>query len=400
MHFELKAIEKIVLAFVHQQEVDQAPVEEQVTKVNEEVHRIEKALIRKALQVKKDRVIEFYIRYHQEAIIHLIDQIVEKTNQEVLIATKEPHKSDPDESDLGYTLYSALEHLLNYIERHFSKFFNLDAKSPESYRLLVHQEIISKLPATRYKLERKKADTRLISIVFRPLDDFSAGVRRNEISYRKLIYLKELLKELDELSTSKLKGLKINLQICKSMVYLNYNSNKFYRYCTAEISRIIEAHESISGQIEQLAYFLKLNNQVQIKPGVYFHKKAPPIQFQLSEWISEEINYLEKRQLLYQKSIPEFDEPHQKVFKFRTDLSVAQVAFMMKMMMETGLIKNKNTLEVLRYTAGIIQTNKTENIAWGSLRSKYYHPEHHAVMKIKDMAIQFLNYSRKQLESA
>jgi hypothetical protein len=395
VHDELEILEELVKNNLTAFEPDVILEREAYEKIKEvissETDRIRKAFVKKAFSWKKEKQVELYIQYHQEVIVNLIDHILEHIGPRA-IGSIYKISGERNRHNLCKTVCQCLEHLLNYIERHFSKYFNQDAKSPESYRYMVHRDIKQKIPDIRHTLEKKQADKRLLSIAFSPLDDFVEGVRRKEVSYRKLIYLKELLNELKDHAGSTLENTKLDLQLCITLCYLNFNSNRFYTFCTKEITRIVHEQESLSEQIEKLAYLLKLNNQIQVKPGFAWHPKARSFQEQLSEWISEELYYLEKKQQLFSNS-NSLEVPRD--FKFKTDLSVPQVAFYLKLMMETGVIKNKNALDVIRFTSGIVQTKHTENISWGSLRAKYYQPERHAVEVIKGVVIDFLNHIRK-----
>ncbi|MCG8311053.1 MAG: hypothetical protein MI975_26940 [Cytophagales bacterium] len=395
MHDELEILEELVknnlTAFKPNVILEKEAYEKIKEVISNETDRIKKAFVKKAFSWKKEKQVEFYIQYHQEVVVNLIDHVLEHIGPKAIGSIYKISELK-NRLNLCKIIYQSLEHLLNYIERHFSKYFNQDAKSPESYRYIVHRDIKQKVPDIRYKLESKQADKRLLSIAFSPLDDFVEGVHRKEVSYRKLIYLKKLLNELTDHARSDLENDKLDLQLCIALCYLNFNTNKFYRFCTKEITRNIHEQESLSEQIEKLAYFLKLNNQIQVKPGFSWHPKARSFQEQLSEWISEELYYLEKRKQLFSTSN---SIEVQKDFKFKTDLSVPQLAFYLKLMMETGVIKNKNALEVIRFTSGIVQTKHTENVSWGSLRTKYYQPERHAVEVIKGVVIEFLNQIRK-----
>ncbi len=399
MQYELDKLEKLVMndldAFDPALELDPKAYGIVKSSILEETERIKKAFVKKSFTSKKEKQMEFYIHYHQESIINLFDYVVSYLGAYNL----EPLHSMPEEYTrihLYQTVYLSLEQLLAFIERHFSKYFNQDAKSPESYRYIVHREIQEKVPDVRHRLEKKGIDKQLMAIALFPLDEFIEGVHRKEVSYRRLIYYKELLNELYELGDAQLENEKLNLQVCMVLCYLNYNANRFYKYCIQKISQYIQKQRSLSGQMEKLAYLLKLNNQIQVKPGFAYHPKAHTFQEQLSEWITEELHYLEKRQQLLNPYPANADEPVQKNFKLKTDLSVPQLAYFLKLLIETGIIKNKNTLEVIRFTAGIIQTKNTENISWGGLRARFYQPQQHAVETIKDRVISFLNYIRKE----
>jgi hypothetical protein len=244
-------------------------------------------------------------------------------------------------------------------------------------------------------LKRKGIDKRLLGIVLNPLDNFIEEIHKEEASYKKIIYLRELLTELSDLSKTTLTGERLDFKLSLSLGYLNYNSHKFFKYCVKEITRIVQDQNSLSKQIEKLAYMVKVINQVQCKPGFIFNEKFRSIKDQLSDWIAEEIYFFEKRQQLALNFPLSTDEPVQKNFKLKLNLSVAQLAYLLRALKEIDIIQNHNMLEVIRFVSTIIQTRQTENISWDSLRTKFYNVEDSARDHIKDMALLLFNHTRK-----
>jgi hypothetical protein len=363
--------------------------------IQSETERIKKAFIREAFGLRKEKLVELYIQYHQSAIVQLIDRLVEHLGTDEI---KDIHKTSNQggNSTLPKFLYLHLEQLLTYIEKHFSKYFNQNAKSPESYRFVVHRELKEKLPEVRYALEKKGINKRLLAIVLNPLDNFIEEIHKEEASYKKIIYLKELLTELGELSKTTLTGERLDFKLSLSLGYLNYNSHKFFKYCVKEITQMVQEQDSLSKQIEKLAYMVKVINQVQAKPGFIFNEKFRSIKDQLSDWIAEEIYFFEKRQQLALNFPLNTDEPVQKNFKLKLNLSVSQLAYLLKCLKDLDIIQNHNILEVLRFIGSIVQTKHTENISWESLRAKFYHTEESARTGIKDLALQLFNLTRKE----
>jgi hypothetical protein len=390
---ELEKLEVIISNLHHPPPSDQHISKWRKTIQSESI-RIKKTFVREAFSLRKEKLVELYIQYHQSAIVQLIDQLIELYGPDEF---EEVHKSKLTENNLQLSrfFYLHLEELLRYIEKHFSKYFNQNAKSPESYRFVVHRELKEKLPEIRYSLERKAINKRLLIIVLNPLDSFIEEIHREEISYKKIIFLRELLHELGELTKSTLTGERLDFKLCLSLGYLNYNTHKFYKYCVKEITRLVQEQDTLTKQIEKLAFMIKLINQVQTKPGFIYNEKLRSIKDQLSDWLAEEIYFFEKRQQLAINFPLNPDEPVQKNFKLKVNLTVAQLACLLRSLKEVNIIQNQNMLEVIRFIAGITQTKHTENISWDSLRSKYYNINENDQKTIKDLALKLFNYTRK-----
>ena len=75
--------------------------------------------------------------------------------------------------------------------------------------------------------------------------------------------------------------------------------------------------------------------------------------------------------------------------KINTDMSVPQLAFMLKVFVETEIIKNKNERELIRHVASQI------TISSDSLRIKYYKPQESTMEDTKHLLIKMLNYIQK-----
>jgi hypothetical protein len=116
----------------------------------------------------------------------------------------------------------------------------------------------------------------------------------------------------------------------------------------------------------------------------------------ISEWISEEIIFLEKKvQLL--SPVNEQIKVVQNNFKLLTDLSVPQYALFLRLINENGIIKNKNTKELLRFYSQHTQTKKVLNISSDSLYVKYYNVSETDRQVVKSYIIKILNQLNNKL---
>lgn len=88
--------------------------------------------------------------------------------------------------------------------------------------------------------------------------------------------------------------------------------------------------------------------------------------------------------------------PTDKDIKLKMTLPVPQMAYFTRVLMEIGVIENKNASEVVRFMIKNFSTNKAENISMESFRTKFYTDDPKAKEGVKDIAIQMLNFVNKK----
>ena len=131
-----------------------------------------------------------------------------------------------------------------------------------------------------------------------------------------------------------------------------------------------------------------------MKPGFAYRPQLPSIRDQIGTWITEELYFLEKRrQLNVPLNVLKSDEPVVTP-KVQTSLSVAHLSLGLKLLMDAGVITNKNSTEVMRMVARNFRTEKRESISEDSLRNKVYNIESGTVEGMKDVIIGLLNLVR------
>lgn len=100
-------------------------------------------------------------------------------------------------SKLYASLSSYLKEILGFIEKYFPNYFNLDDHVPYVYYSIISDEFESRIGRLSLQLREKNVDQQLIEIVVLPFSKFESNQNKNP-TYRHLIYLKELLNELNK----------------------------------------------------------------------------------------------------------------------------------------------------------------------------------------------------------
>jgi hypothetical protein len=332
-----------------------------------EIDRIKKSLINEVFSFEDERHLERYIQYHQQAVIRLLD-----------------HYHTQSDGHIHTSLISReLEELLTFIERHFNKYFDQDAKAPEAYLVNVRRTMRMNAKKIFKDLSALNADNRLIEILLQTLAKIADRTSRGSISYRKVMYAKEVQKELLTLIDSKPDPANIGEELAKLIYYLNYNSTKALVYHAHLVHQVDKTSETNAEKIEKLSLLLKQINQAQVKPGIAYNPRASSVKDQINNYITEEIEYLERVASL-NSQIVDRRETHT-TFKVRMDISVAQLSYLIKTFLAAAIIQNNNVNELLRFFSKIIVTRKSEGISYDSLRAKFYNVEINTRSVVREM---------------
>jgi hypothetical protein len=363
--------------------------------LKQETERIKLAWRDEVFSSSNENTVELYIQRHQIAIIELKDQILKLLNPEQTEELLKPTEITDKISALK-VLYQSLYNLLSFIEKYFTKYFDLSAKVPDSYRNISERNFSERLPVLREKLKQKELSHDIIWSVTSCFSEFIES-KEAKVSYRRIIYLKEMYRELDRLCSLEISGLELERQICTSMIYINFNSLKLLNHCTRVMKESFQSKETLNEQLEVLAHYLKRINQVHEKPGFSYKPSHKSIKSQLTDWVTQEIIFLERRHQLsfgFKTEQQEANTGTEK-FKIETSLSVAQTGYFLRILVNAGIIENGNTIELVQFIAKHISSKRAEEVSPGSLRKKFYEIDPATKVAVKKAIIKMLDQTDK-----
>ncbi len=396
MEYELKVLEHIITVVLNPSKLKRDQLNDEFLGeckllAETEKERIMKQFTLMVFNESQESRIESYFRKHQAILIKLADivfnYLLPGRLEGVILLTNENSILD------FYKEISRIpEELLNFIEINYPGYFDREAKIPNSTWWLMAQEIKRNLKLIKKELGKFELDEKLIKIIRDPFEDYLTAEKN--INYRNLAYLKELQQALIYFSR-KNKIENANEQVCQLLLYRNFNSLRFYNYYINQLEERTRSFKTIPEQIEFYSFKIKLINQLQLKLGLVFKPGLPSIKDQIGSWICEELYFLEKRQrLLYQSPVQKNEEQVNEP-KVQTSLSVAHLALAVKLLIESKVITNKNSSELLRMVAKNFKTDRQELISEDSLRNKSYNFESATVDRLKDEIIGLMNLVRK-----
>ncbi len=345
--------------------------------IDSEVQRIKRAFNTEILTFGDEKHLERYVQHHQQALVRLMDNLPDHLKPDRAVAP-----------ELFDTVYNALDDLLRFIEKHFTRYFDQDAKAPEAYISIVRRDTKRAHAKLKIALGNLNADPSLVDAVLYILRKVSSTRNKQPLTYRRVMYSAEVKEEVIKIIKSGTDSLEEDLRMLT--FYLNYNSIKVFIYHARAFDKLLSGNTDRMSKIEKLSFALKKINQVQVKPGISYSNRASSLKEQICTYLSEEIEYLSR---LQQLGLPSrAGEVTTDTFKLKMNLSVSQLAYLVKLLVDSHIVQNKNLTEVLRFIARTTITKKAETISFDSIRAKYYNVESGTRDSVRNLLFEMIRH--------
>jgi hypothetical protein len=350
-----------------------------------DIESIKKHLVVILFNHQKQSEVESLVQNYQSLIIKLLNDLFSYQNNS---------GQNKNLNSLYRLLCDLLVNVLTYIETYFSKYFDLDQGIPHIYYLLNNKEFQQQLNKLKIKFKDRSADLKLTAIITSHFTIRGQGQDKKTITFRDLIYRKELVGELVAIGSSKSSYKTVE----EVLQYMNYNHIEFFKLFIDKLQEEYNKLETLDAKLEILKYQGKLFRQMYVKPNVALFSQFPSIKDQVLNWIEEEIIFMEGQiKQLEQVPLKKEIEPLSSS-KISVALSVAQLAFLIRVLTLGKIITNSNQSDVIRIFATSFKTFKTEDISYGSLYGKYFKPEPAAIKEVKGVLLQLVGLITRMKE--
>ncbi|MEO8772606.1 MAG: hypothetical protein ABI402_21095 [Ferruginibacter sp.] len=286
---------------------------------------------------------------------------------------------------LAAGIINEIEGIYNFIKKSLFQFFDIDAPIPKSIKEHLVKDAGSNIAEIQQLLSELNVDPKLTSIVSGPFEKLI--LKGESISYRQFEYLKEMQATVKTAANGD--------SILLDLLHLNFNSQRFFNYYIEKIKANIQIESETSDLIIYYTYQIKIINQNTFGTELYLDPALSSIRDQLVSWITEEIYFLDKKHSLASIGVEPDTKPPGSEYKVQTSFSVAHLSLALKLLLDSGIIKNKNIKELIRNVAKNFRNEKLETISEISLRNKFYDYEARTVGELKDIIINLLNLVRK-----
>ncbi|HVD99965.1 MAG TPA: hypothetical protein VNB90_17280 [Cytophagaceae bacterium] len=315
---------------------------------DEEVQNIIDQIKETAYRLSSKEEIRLYIRHHQTALLK------KKCNEAVC---------------------SNCDSILFFLESYFSDFVDADMEVSQSGRNEIFEQclelriVVAPLLFGSLNLEL----TDILLVVLTPES-------RNHLTIHDTKYISTFWESWANYFSYFKKSFQ-EQEVIDYLIAHNFNSHPFFNYLinkiTGELSQFDENEAQIQLLEDKLLHYKKIPES-SIQP---FAPKISTANKLLVSWLKEEIKKCRKRLKTHNPSqlsiLPKS--------KIETSLSVAQLAYLTRVMYDNGILTNNSQSEILQVIAKMMKCKKTDQISLGSLSNKYYDVEDNTKVTVREL---------------
>ena len=401
LYYELETLEVLIKESLHPKNLlrENSLSEKDFDQLSElllkEKESIKKRLKRVTYSYPKENHRKLYIQQHQFAVTNLknvlVDFILPKDAGDLLELP-----GDSYVARLYKRCLDGMKDLFSFILEEFPQYFNYDERVPDATLLNLQETVRPQIAKLKRQLLKAGYESTLVEIVIQSVLIHYNNERGQQLTYRKLSYLKTLVNELEEMKQEELTVSSYPILIT-FLVCMNFNipafKNYFIKFIHSEINKCI----SLAEKIEVISFHHKEVSQLRMKPCLSLAPESPSVQLDIVTWLFNEISYLEKKQALGLAAPVQFKEASDPEAEkgIYSILTVEELGLLLKIQKDTNLLKNKNMKQVARSIAEHWHTKQKENISWQYLYNSMSTVEMGTIRSLEDKLVGLVNGLRK-----
>lgn len=346
----------------------------------------------KIFSLNKEKQIKIIVGNYHSSLIIFLDNVIERSHNVVFERF--------DLKQVINTLISCFDELLSFIETRFSDYLSLDLRVPATYLLISKKKLKQKIDKLKNSSTSTINNQKVTTILFDSLYSFVNSKRNEKVTFRQVLYRKQLIKELELLKVMQNED-QANAALDEILIYMNFNSRTYINYFTKCVADKINCCESAAGKMENLLFYFKEFNQIHSKDGVILNPHHQDLKTVLSDWFKHEMMYLEKKLHFSVVPLLTIDKKQNQTAviditkdKVLCKLSTDQTALILRASDELKILIAKSMNHVFKTIVPFLSTPHKVDPSYDSMRSKSYVAEE----RDKKIVIETLERMIKQIK--
>lgn len=339
--------------------------------ISKESIKIQVHIKNEVFSLKKKRHIRVTVRQYHSTLIFLLDSIMENRTEKVIQSDKIRKLAD--------LLISNLDYLISFIEDRFSYYLSLDERVPITYLMVCRKELALKLQRISKRNLSSESDKVTIKRVVKIVQNAIEAENGKKLTYRRILYFRELLKLLDE-HNDDMENLSIFSPLDELLIDHNFNSVQYISILTERMTEQIYKTEKQSAKLNLLLLFFKDFKQLHSNVKITFDASHQNIKDVLENWFVSEISFLQNRDEIEAQDISSSKKNSNPSHladqnKIQCTLSSDQMGLILRATDETRILKAKSMSLIFKTIVPYLSTPFKRNLSYQSVRSKSYNPE-------------------------
>lgn len=357
-----------------------------IEEVNQEVTRIIRAMKKDIAAMPKQGHAKRYLRQHRMGVITLMN------NLEARFAASGDSMYSAPQRDLFEKVYDGIARLKTGIDTAFTHASDIDMIIP--VREFEHElkTINENVKLFHELMSIRNLDDAWRRVLNEPVTYFDRACKTKCITRRIIVFMDRYLLEFMNVIDENNNGSNQNMRFVDFVIDVNLNTTASL-YSAIEVIRKNEKEmDSTQGRIEYLLTLAKRINAKAVRSDVSFNVSMPPLGDQILEWLERELFYLrEKINIKSERKVSESGD-----FSLLINLSVSQLACLVRGLIDAKIIMNNNISEVIRFLSQFVKTKRAEQISAESFRIKYYNIEESTRTTVDETLRKIIQTLRKE----
>lgn len=355
--------------------------------IGEQVNLVQQRMIAYVHKTTSEKKASKYVQEHQRALLNLSSQVLQHLDEgHPQIYTLSDQYTLPDIYKL---IFISLESLTTYLQQQFAVY--LDSTAPVAYRdRIIHAfRMRQQLETIQPALEQSGINSSLQAVLSEPFQRIQS-LPQQEVTHLSLGYLQKLLQGVEALAQENALNQE---RLIALLLVLNFNSSAFINWFTEHLEDELSAKQTIEDRLNILYYHRKYCKQLHVEKAQVYQLRRATVDEQLLTWINEEIRYWDQVQASLGQDTST-DTPSFRPERIKTNMTVAQMALLLRLFREAELFPRQNQANVFRQFSSILYSSKQEEVSAQSLRGKYAQHDSHTIAVLKDKVgamLTFLN---------
>jgi len=283
--------------------------------------------------------------------------------------------------------------LLCFLREQFPFAFNQNITVPASISESHTVKIRNARKSINQALQEKEAGKALTKNLLHPLSDFLAN--NQECTFCDLSYLHTWTFKLSEMSRCRYTDKQLDKLLGKAAIENDLNSTNCINCLEALITREYQSKPDTTNQLIILNYYLKCVNQISVTTGICYDPSRDSLKSSLSNWLVEEILFIEKKCQSYQEVIQMKQPAQVATSKLTLTLSVPMIAIFIRALIENNYLAKAPKSEIFRFFSNHFSSVQSEVISENNLKNEYYELDPAAIKAFKEVVLELLKWVQK-----
>ena len=170
------------------------------------------------------------------------------------------------------------------------------------------------------------------------------------------------------------------------LISTNFNDPDFIKYDKEQLLQSLNANENTETRLDFLYTQQNHLHQITTERNKGYYQQTPSAGDQLDCFLEDEISYIERKVTALSPALK--DTKKNVVLHF--NIPVDSIAILLRMMVETGIIKTSNLTQMFKTVVPALQSKNKENITINSFHNKYHSPDLNHINVVKDILYEMI----------